>query len=269
VRSSVNPDLKYSGKGSDVFEVKTPNAVAGVRGTIFTTRFSDQTMKTEVGTERGLVFVSSPGNSSRGVLVPKGQFSALAGNGAGVRPSSPRPLSENANLSKSISELSGARGSSEDSGSKSSGDNSGKSDSAATSTSNKTEGGSTQANAGEGKASPDGTKAAAEGSPSAASGGGTASMDAPLSREPVAQDSGAGAGRSPAGVEAPVGADVKMPTLMGESSTGSTSNMPLMPTAPKIPMGQLPPSVKDAVQAKANDTILQRTSGRVVIKLPK
>jgi hypothetical protein len=50
---------KYSGIGDDVFEVKTPNSVAGVRGTIFQVNFDINTAKTLVYTETGVVAVRS------------------------------------------------------------------------------------------------------------------------------------------------------------------------------------------------------------------
>lgn len=53
VRSTVN--AKYSAKGDDVFQVKTPNAVAGVRGTVFNVEFNVKTAKTKVVTVEGLV----------------------------------------------------------------------------------------------------------------------------------------------------------------------------------------------------------------------
>ncbi|MEO5667015.1 MAG: FecR domain-containing protein [Bdellovibrionota bacterium] len=74
VRSVVNK--KYSGIGQDVFEVKTPNAVAGVRGTIFLVSFDQKQFRSLLATERGSVIWQSQGKE---ILVNKGKFSTVIG----------------------------------------------------------------------------------------------------------------------------------------------------------------------------------------------
>lgn len=78
VRSSVNRE--YSGKGRDVFEVKTPNSVAGVRGTVFQVNFDMNSAKTTVYTEHGVVAVQSVSRNQRGpeVKVVAGSFSEVS-----------------------------------------------------------------------------------------------------------------------------------------------------------------------------------------------
>jgi hypothetical protein len=77
VRSSVNK--KYSGEGGDIFEVKTPNSVAGVRGTIFNVAYDNKKNMTQVLTERGSVAVSSltSGANAKPIMVNAGMFSEV------------------------------------------------------------------------------------------------------------------------------------------------------------------------------------------------
>lgn len=96
VRSTVN--AKYSAKGDDVFQVKTPNAVAGVRGTIFNVEFDVKTAKTKVVTVEGLVSLmnrksAAPGagggrfNNNRGeVLVGAGSKSEMSADAEAPTP---------------------------------------------------------------------------------------------------------------------------------------------------------------------------------------
>jgi hypothetical protein len=83
VRSTVN--RKYSGQGRDVFEVRTPNAVAGVRGTVFQVGYDRRQNATVVATLRGLVSVQA--GASNPALVAKGQFTmTMRGVLQSVRP---------------------------------------------------------------------------------------------------------------------------------------------------------------------------------------
>ena len=83
VRSTVN--RKYSGQGRDVFEVRTPNAVAGVRGTVFQVGYDRRQNATVVATLRGLVSVQA--GASNPALVAKGQFTmTMRGILQSVRP---------------------------------------------------------------------------------------------------------------------------------------------------------------------------------------
>jgi hypothetical protein len=77
VRSSVN--RKYSGEGGDIFEVKTPNSVAGVRGTVFNVAYDSKKNTTQVFTERGSVAVTNVAAGAKGkpILVNAGMFSEV------------------------------------------------------------------------------------------------------------------------------------------------------------------------------------------------
>jgi len=77
LRSSVNK--KYSGEGGDVFEVKTPNSVAGVRGTVFNVAYDSKKNMTQVFTERGSVAVTNiaAGIKAPPILVQAGMFSEV------------------------------------------------------------------------------------------------------------------------------------------------------------------------------------------------
>jgi hypothetical protein len=111
VRSQVNH--KYSGEGSDVFEVRTPNAVAGVRGTNFfvgVDRAGNSTVAVSHGSvvlERNMVAFNGAGRraASEQVRLSPGQFSEVK---EFAPPSAPRPLAENKELSKDMSSLGGS-----------------------------------------------------------------------------------------------------------------------------------------------------------------
>jgi hypothetical protein len=103
IRSNVKK--KYSGEGEDVFKVRTPNAVAGVRGTIFMMSFDSKTKVSALATQQGKVIFTMAGNSK---AVSANQ--AIKGT-----PESPGKVEENrspASVSKEFKELE-----SEDSGS--------------------------------------------------------------------------------------------------------------------------------------------------------
>jgi|GEM_PF-1995065 len=68
LRSNVN--RKYTGRGKDVFEVRTPNVVAGVRGTIFHVAYDRSS--SVVATLKGLVAVQA--GSAPALLVSPGEF---------------------------------------------------------------------------------------------------------------------------------------------------------------------------------------------------
>ncbi len=74
VRSVVKK--KYTGVAGDVFEVKTPNAVAGVRGTVFLVAFDQKKFRSLLATEDGAVIWRSQGKE---LLVAKGKFSTVTG----------------------------------------------------------------------------------------------------------------------------------------------------------------------------------------------
>jgi hypothetical protein len=107
-RSQVN--RKYSGEGADVFEVRTPNAVAGVRGTNFfvgVDRAGNSTVAVQHGSvvlERNMAAFSGGGRrtASEQVRLAPGQFSEVR---EFAPPTAARPLSENKALSKDMSAL--------------------------------------------------------------------------------------------------------------------------------------------------------------------
>ena len=89
IRSKVNQ--KYNGKDNK-FQVKTPSAVAGVRGTDFFVNYNRQIKKTDVVTFEGKVKFGLPGanNSIRnGVDVNVGQ---IASSTSGQRPNTPKNI---------------------------------------------------------------------------------------------------------------------------------------------------------------------------------
>lgn len=98
VRSQVN--RKYSGEGQDVFQVKTANAVAGVRGTVFTTVFKEG--KTDVFTEKGAVMVSN-GAGVGAVLVKVGSFTSMSSSTP--TPTAPAPIADNPTLAAVANKL--------------------------------------------------------------------------------------------------------------------------------------------------------------------
>lgn len=93
-----NVEQKYDGEKSQ-YLIKTPTAVAGVRGTQFLTSFDPATRKTEIVTFKGAVALSLPGSSAPPVMVRKGETSSIS-QGQSV-PEAPKPMKkddlENAN----------------------------------------------------------------------------------------------------------------------------------------------------------------------------
>jgi len=89
VRASV--EQKYDGEKSK-FNIKTPSAVAGVRGTDFMTGYNPQTKVSQVVTFSGSVAMGTPGpggSIQNPVFVQPGQMSEA---GAGQAPSAPKPV---------------------------------------------------------------------------------------------------------------------------------------------------------------------------------
>lgn len=92
VRASV--EQKYDGEKSK-FNVKTPSAVAGVRGTDFITGYSSQTKQTSITTFAGSVAVGQPGPGGtilNPVFVQKGQTTNASPSG--VEPPKPVPAED-------------------------------------------------------------------------------------------------------------------------------------------------------------------------------
>lgn len=72
-----NVEQKYDGEKSQ-FLIKTPTAVAGVRGTSFLTSFDPATRKTQIVTFKGSVALSIPGSNAPPVMVKKGESSSVS-----------------------------------------------------------------------------------------------------------------------------------------------------------------------------------------------
>lgn len=92
VRATV--EQKYDGE-KNKFHVKTPSAVAGVRGTDFLTSFSPTNKETKIVTFEGRVAVGLPGPNgsiSNPVYVNPGQTTSAQG---GAAPSKPQPVPAN------------------------------------------------------------------------------------------------------------------------------------------------------------------------------
>jgi hypothetical protein len=98
VRSTVKQ--KYDGE-KNTFNVKTPSAVAGVRGTDFVTQFNQVTSSTKIVTFEGQVMAGSgfdpSGNIANAVAVNPGQFT-VASAGAPPAPPVSLPKSELASM---------------------------------------------------------------------------------------------------------------------------------------------------------------------------
>ncbi|MGE3973480.1 MAG: FecR domain-containing protein [Bdellovibrionales bacterium] len=95
VRATVNQ--KYDGD-KNKFQVKTPSAVAGVRGTDFLTSYSQSTGASKIVTFEGSVQMGSGvdanGNISNPVMVNPGQFSVASTNGTSPTPPAAVPPAE-------------------------------------------------------------------------------------------------------------------------------------------------------------------------------
>lgn len=113
VRSKVNQ--KYN--GDNKFQIKTPSAVAGVRGTDFFTSFEPKTQTTNVVTFEGQVAFGLPGPNGailKPVMVRVGQITSNA-MGAAPAPPTQLPRDQLARMDQS-SDATRADGSSNDSG---------------------------------------------------------------------------------------------------------------------------------------------------------
>jgi len=102
VRANVN--RKYSGQSGETFEVKTKNAVAGVRGTVFVTRFDAKLGKSEIATIKGAVEVRNAlgGANMAAVMVKPGQFTE---SGPQTKTLAVKPLASNLELKDAVQRL--------------------------------------------------------------------------------------------------------------------------------------------------------------------
>jgi len=117
VRSKV--EQKYDGRTSK-FQVKTPSAVAGVRGTNFLTSYSAETGASQVVTFEGSVEFGKPGPGGQiidSVQVTPGTM-AEVGKGGAPPVQKPVPESEMKKMDKETNAETGSSSSSSDSGSK-------------------------------------------------------------------------------------------------------------------------------------------------------
>lgn len=94
-----NVEQKYDGEKSQ-FLIKTPTAVAGVRGTQFLTAFDPVSKKTQIVTFKGSVAFSVAGSSAT-VFVKKGESSTAAAGQAAPEPPKPVNKDELKDLNKS------------------------------------------------------------------------------------------------------------------------------------------------------------------------
>jgi hypothetical protein len=258
VRSKV--EQKYDGRTSK-FQVKTPSAVAGVRGTDFVTSYSQITQKSTVITFRGAVEFGLPGSNGliqSAVSVTPGKMAEISGNSApGVPSTLPKEqLAKFDHETKVDSTTSGPSSndprapatdkdsgkSDKGSGDSSSSSNSNSSGSASTSNSSNSSTASSTSNATGGNASSSnatGTSASASNSTTGPTSGD--SSRAPASATPTAAPA---APAAPAPI-APAAAPMSIPTatagsgsmLIGSdlasapSGTAMLSNIPKAPTA--------------------------------------
>jgi len=101
VRSDVK--TKYSGQDGESFQVKTPNAVAGIRGTIVYARYDARNAKSDFACLKGSFEVKSSGSNSPVVVNAGMSTSAVKDAGA----QAPRPLSANPDMQKAAESLGG------------------------------------------------------------------------------------------------------------------------------------------------------------------
>ncbi len=207
---------KYSGEGGDKFEVRTKNAVAGVRGTVFLTRLTARG-QTEVATERGAVAVRGL-TGKQEVMVNPGMFASVAAVGSVA---APKPIASNPALKQVIQNLGGAEAGAAASSSGEAGASSGASSGSGSAKSESSS--STSGKSGEGGVAASAPESSAP------------SKDAPppgaLTREPVATTEGPG-GRSPASVGGVTPAPA--PAFMGQSASA----------APRPSMGGVTEAIK-------------------------
>jgi hypothetical protein len=100
VRSNVKK--AYSGKGSDQFLIRTPNAVAGVRGTVFSVFYDNLSKQSQFAVEVGQVLASVSGKSES-VPLREGMFTGTTTDGGTL--SSPKPISESPEIQKKVEGL--------------------------------------------------------------------------------------------------------------------------------------------------------------------
>lgn len=94
-KARTNVEQKYDGEKSK-FQIRTPTAVAGVRGTQFLVSFDSSTRMTQVVTLRGAVTFASvdAGAAAQAVMVKKGESTSVAPGAAAPEPPKVLPKEE-------------------------------------------------------------------------------------------------------------------------------------------------------------------------------
>jgi hypothetical protein len=127
VRSDVK--TKYSGQGGDTYEVKTNNAVAGVRGTSFLTALNPKTGVLKVATLTGMVAVSGVDSKTGAVKAPVMVAPGMMTVSEPGKPvESPKPTATDPAMTSTVKALEGS-GSGDSSSSDSGGDSAASGDS--------------------------------------------------------------------------------------------------------------------------------------------
>ncbi len=185
VRSEVK--TKYNGRDGEVFQVKTPNAVAGIRGTIVYAKYDTATAKSDFACLRGSFEVKGSGASAP-IVVNAGMSLSADKDG---RAQAPMALSSNPEMQKAAESLGG------------NGDN---------------------ANSKKESDQPAGreqSRGVVKNSEGAAAPAAKDSGSAPMNRETVATESDSGANRKPASVPGAVA-----PAIMGADSSSGANVVP-------------------------------------------
>ncbi len=254
VRATVNQ--KYDGE-KNKFQVKTPSAVAGVRGTDFLTSYNPTTNASKVVTFEGAVAVGSgtdaSGKIQNPVTVPAGSFSVASDNGppsaaAPVPPQELQAMNKDSNADGNGARPDAAPRAPAAEGGEKSKDKEGAKE------------GGKEGGKSEGKSEPK-TEAKADGKPSGEKTGGEAKPGGPEGK-PNASGGPNGGGREPGAVGPTGPAAGSAPPAPSMISIGTEINtsVPTMPTLPDLPpvMGDIyqPPQVPpDLIQQNTNLTI--------------
>jgi hypothetical protein len=102
----VRSDIKhsYSGKNTDQFLIKTPNAVAGVRGTVFSVFYDNTARQTQFAVEVGQVMASTANKSSAPIPLQTGMFTSTSSAGD-ANLSAPKPISQSPEIQMKLNNL--------------------------------------------------------------------------------------------------------------------------------------------------------------------
>jgi hypothetical protein len=281
VRAKVNQ--KYDGQASH-FQVETPSAVAGVRGTDFLTSYEPSTKTSQVVTFQGKVEWGQPGPNGtvqNPVMVKVGQTSVAS---ASAPPSQPTPMSA-AELKKADVESKpetaapasaggssngGAKNGSGNSNSSGGGSSGSSSSSGGSSSSSGSGGSSSSSGSGGGNSSGAGAGAGAGGGAGAAAGSGSGGAT-----QASAADPGSDSGRAPAAVS---GVAPAAPAATSDTSHSDLFNSndlaggktpmapPPLPVIPQLPTLALP-NLTTIPKCDFCNQIIQNGSGTAQVKI--